>query len=117
MSEPDLSTLPQRMRYAADVVAEAQKRYADRPGDTAPWSAKHLRQFAVKWEAEDREVAEREDLVKELLKDLCEAMMPGCGSFLSDYIADNTDGSYVDDTLDRVARGLIESGWHKGDPA
>ncbi|OQW34557.1 MAG: hypothetical protein A4E20_11090 [Nitrospira sp. SG-bin2] len=57
---PDLSTLPNRMRYAAKVVSEAQKRYS--PGTTGActqaWSHNDLVRSAAAWEKEDAEKVE-----------------------------------------------------------
>lgn len=101
-AQPDLSTLPQRMRYAADVLGEASNRDFDGDSPAYTWHPDVLRSRADKWEAED---ANRAVLVEELAQDLKEH-----------YFDRNLAGS--DDVYWRQRAGrLIESGWRKGDPA
>lgn len=102
-----LSTLPQRMRWAAQVLREADKRY----GAAFAWKPYALEVTADRWEAEDHKGAERDGLEKELLKDLCEALVPGLGSFISAA----GSSTYADEILDRTVRGLLDSGWRKGE--
>jgi hypothetical protein len=87
--QPDLSTLPARRRYAAEVLGEASGRC---PDDANWWSPYSLCRFADKWEAEDREKADREALVEELVRDVSNSQwwQPKC-----------------------MARTLIDNGWTK----
>ena len=94
MSEqPDLSTLPKRMRYAAQVLEETNKRFRD--GCCLwSWSPSSLGKYAQKFEAEDREAAEREALLDKLINE----MRPYCANIKE---------------VKSAARKLIENGWHK----
>jgi hypothetical protein len=70
---PELSTLPQRMREAADVIDEAAAEFHGRPENMNSgwlahnWTAKDLRTYADDWEAADRQA---EALTDELARDL-----------------------------------------------
>jgi hypothetical protein len=95
MSEqPDLSSLPNRMRYAADVLDEANKQF----GKIAGWYAGDLRGTASLWEAEElrRRNTARDQLSREIK---------------AVEVADAEYPHWV------IANALIESGWRKGDPA
>jgi phage terminase large subunit GpA-like protein len=92
--QPDLSTLPNRMRYAATVIDEADNRYGTHESG---WDSGGLRQLADMWENDDRQAeAERSALADELATELYEA-------------------GWVKVSSAHVIH-LIESGWRKGDP-
>lgn len=116
--QPDLSTLPQRMRYADAVLGEARDRYhADHRKDNAGWPATSwdgtgLRAYAEKWEAEDRAVAERDAQVEQLAREMFDANRPEHGRQQWDDPYEVVQGAYM-----AIARDLVESGWRKGDPA
>lgn len=66
---PDLSTLPQRMRYAAEAMREAEARNAHPP--ISGWSPWWLEARSRDWEIEDRETAERDSgQVEKLAREL-----------------------------------------------
>jgi hypothetical protein len=100
MSEaPDLSTLPQRMRYAATVLEEAH----ERNGTTGDWCSRNLIIAAAKWECEERQAHER--LVEELAREM--------------FVAGGDRDCPTRERLEQrgymsPARKLIESGWRKG---
>lgn len=95
---PDLSTLPQRMWYAAEILREADVRY----GSVHPWSPGGLEIQAQKWESEDGEAAEREGRIEELAWKIFEAF----GGFRS-----NSCG--VSSVYWGAARDLVDAGWRK----
>lgn len=69
-SLPDLSTLPQRMRYAAAVLREVDVRYNSLTGAVPHeniWCAETLEAHADRWEAQEQQ---HEELIDELAKDL-----------------------------------------------
>lgn len=95
--------LPQRMRLAAEVLAEATDRY-DRLagidaklGERGSWDAANLRRMADRWEADDKEAAEKDKLARELA-DAFRASVDVGGSALD------------------IARALIDNGWTKTEP-
>lgn len=102
---PDLSTLPQRMRYAAQVIGEANDRLHYGTIEDLPPPV--LRSLADEWEAEDRAAAEHEALVEELVQEIVQAVVPGLNINLVNLA---TTG---DMELHNVARKLIENGWTK----
>jgi hypothetical protein len=98
--QPDLSTLPQRMRYAAAVMREATKRLDMEmlyPFSSPPtWAAWALERRADIWEKANS--VEREALVEELAQQLME-LDANATIFVKGYSSS--------------ARKLIESGWRK----
>jgi hypothetical protein len=98
---PDLSTLPQRMWFAADVIGEVINRIALEGGrGPVAFASVDLRCLANRWEAEDRKAGEQAAQV--------------------DVLAAELDGVLPEGWIDFVgmARKLIESGWRKdGDPS
>lgn len=100
MSEPDLSTLPQRMRYAAEVLSEADQRYGKlrMEDECFGWDAQSLHAVAQDWQDEDRR---RGAMVNELAADLTLAAGPTIMVNIPFYIASK----------------LVKMGWRKGDPA
>lgn len=66
------STLPERMRAAADTLIEASHRYAAERGKlpekyaATSWTADHLRIVADRWESLDREERQVADLASAL---------------------------------------------------
>ena len=89
----------ERMREAASVLREAEKR----AGSEAPhyWAASILLASADRWEAEDRVAAERERLVKELRQEI----LAGVISEVSNESPWNS--------AEIVARKLIDAGWNR----
>jgi hypothetical protein len=110
MSEPDLSTLAQRMRYAAQVLDEARAEFHNRPENdnsnwlAIAWNKGDLCSFASQWEAADRELIERGETIDELAT----VLMP---------IFDSWTGNMCGRMCREAARLVVESGWRKGDPA
>ena len=100
-SRSDLSTLPQRMRYAAEVLAEAEVRYSQVAHELG-WDITGIRSVADKFESEDRADDEHTALIEELAKEL---------SCAESVVLPERGFNYA------KARRLIESGWRKGDPA
>lgn len=108
---PDLSTLPQRMRFAADVMDQAKTRLEQElygalyPAHGASeWNSEALRERADIWEAQDRDAAEkaaRESLIREL-----------SWAF---YETERWSGGAPHQKHRNAARKLVESGWRKGD--
>lgn len=98
--QPDLSTLPQRMRWAAGVLEEANARYGHPPD--CRWFPSSLRAEAEAVEDEDKEVAEREGLAQELYR-----AGQGCHEALSQ--ADKG----VADWYRKIAQKLLADGWTK----
>jgi hypothetical protein len=92
----DLSTLAQRMRFAAHILEEATGRINGDLGAGLDWNWRpsELRNEAHHVEAEDRETAELEEQMLVLTGELLD--LGGVG------------GSWGD-----VARKLIENGWRK----
>jgi hypothetical protein len=96
--QPDLSTLPARMRYAADVLREADERYASKHS----WSPDGLEIIADTWEDQDRATTERAAWIRELANTI--------------YRAAGWSGNGPHEPHLEAARRLIESGWRKGEP-
>lgn len=106
---PDLSTLPKRMRMAADVMDEAKKRldievYGESQGERAEWHSDALRKRADIWERADGDPVEVEKLAADVRR--------AHGDYL---VAGNPDVVHLASL--KIAHKLIESGWRKGDPA
>jgi hypothetical protein len=98
--QPDLSTLPKRMWFAADVLREVINRIA-LEGASGPvaFASVDLRCLANRWEAEERKAGELESQVVELAAEI---------KFLS---ADTIDFA-------ELGRKLVQSGWRKdGEPS
>jgi hypothetical protein len=110
MSEqPDLSTLPKRMRYAARVLEEATEReLRENVFEERKWSAERLLDRAGEFNKAD--YAKRQKLVEELACELW-GLPPGAAMGWS-----KAKESYQE-VARSAARKLIESGWRKGDPA
>lgn len=100
MSEPDLSTLPQRMRYAAEVRDEANARIGDWDGKRfgGSWLT-----YADMWEAQDRADSEKVAQSHALAEELWEA-------FLVDY---HTDSITEKLKILGICRRLVDDGWKK----
>lgn len=94
MSKGDKVSLPDRMRAAAKVLREVDKRTLVKWGADIP---RDLEELADMLEAEDRAAAEREAMVEELARDMA-ALFHSAG--------------YSDHDRDR-ARKLIGAGWTK----
>jgi hypothetical protein len=105
MSEPNLSTLPERMRYAAEVLEEVTSRARRRNviGDLSVWSTEDLWAFADEWETWDEENAKP---VEELAQFIHEAPGGSCCNW--DELTEEWQT-----VMRGYARKLIESGWHK----
>lgn len=112
-AQPDLSTLPQRMMYAADVVAAANDRYRNenpRAGFSAnePMSPSSMRYLANQWAREDRERADMAEEIEQLAEELLKAQRlayPGR--------EDLHTSSKAAENARILAAHLIESGWRK----
>lgn len=102
MSTPDLSTLPARMYYAAEVLKEASHYYHSLPENRHSnwtgqlWSSSQLRNLADDWEAEEEAAAEQRRMVELLVADMCKY-----GKYLT-----------LQNRID-CARDLIAAGWTK----
>lgn len=107
--QPDLSTLPQRMRYAADVLGEADERY----GSKHSWSPDGLEIYASKWEDQDCEAAELDTQIEELARKIYHVGFV-VGMHNHRLAFEDYSGK---EAIQRTAKRLIESGWRKGDPA
>lgn len=99
MSEPDLSTLPARMRYAAGVLEDAAARYWGYPSPDFSWAPAGLRNLAVIFDDQDRATVEREQMAADLIRDLQAVESPNFG--LAEYID--------------IATHLVDAGWTKAD--
>jgi hypothetical protein len=104
--QPDLSTLPKRMRYAAEVLREVNKR--EGMHSDFSWANCGLRALADRWESEDATAAERDALVEELAKGMALAVWNGIDHWADDYVK----ALYLS-----CARFVVESGWRKGGSA
>lgn len=91
--QPDLSTLPKRMRYAADVMDEAKTRLDAERGNRDDFFGSEWHSYALRRRAQ---IWEDAGPVDELTRKLAELGSPAA------------TGGYA-----QVARKLIESGWHK----
>lgn len=106
-AQPDLSTLPQRMRYAAKVIEEANLRKGD---GAVSWGMGGLEIHADRWEFEDRAADERDAEVDELARKMYSilegphALAWDCGASLYTQHRDR----YLD-----LAQKLIQFGWRK----
>lgn len=107
--QPDLTTLPQRMLWAADVLAEANERYNLHPD--APCSASWLRNEARHVEDEDKEAAEKDALVEDLARELFNAQSARYPN-RNELKAWDEAGTCRDDSMG-LARALIDNGWTK----
>ena len=122
MSEqPDLSTLPKRMRYAATVLAEADARYArytrkQMVDDCFGWDSQSLQSVADEWEAQDREVAEHKTLIENLAREMFTEqgrLYPKHENFKLPF---DEAGAGSQSNCRRLAAALIDAGWRKVDP-
>lgn len=97
---PDLSTLPQRMRYASQVMEEAAEEYHRRYDAWLfpHWQARHLPQFADQWEAEDRHEADER-----------QAQIDSLAEIIEDRFRYHTASAAI--TARGAARKAIEVGW------
>lgn len=101
--QPDLSTLPKRMRYAASVLEEATDWCNEnQPGTNTVWNAYLLFKNADVREAEDREAAERKHIVEELAQELRDSSAKAPIRRTEEYR--------------ELAQHLVESGWRKEQP-
>lgn len=104
--QPDLSTLPKRMRYAATVLAEANERLNElnilgkQTGYL--WGSSSLIKEAGLWEESDRAAADHDTQIDELARQIHAYDLPPRTGFFE-----------VRDMYRAIARSLIESGWHK----
>ena len=98
------ATLAEKMRFAADVLEEASKRYNVAHPASGSWTAQFLRKEARHVEDEDQETAEREAMVEELAKQI--ARLFG-GTNFSNFSAE------MQQAYRRHARALIDAGWTK----
>lgn len=93
------STLPERMRAAAETLVEASKRYSEEHGllpeqfEATSWDAANLRVVADRWETLDAEQAAADALAIELARTLYDA------------------GWHQ--VTERQVRPLIDDGWTK----
>lgn len=111
MMEPDLSTLPQRMRYAAEVLESASQRLtAEYPDRLGYWYPNDLRIKAHDWEAKDRAAAERDTEVEELAKLLYTSIYNGPPGDTPPW---NSRSNMTKSAYQRQARKLIDAGWRK----
>lgn len=111
-TEPAASTLPERMRQAADILEEASARYdrlrnkgAKRPGDyeLVDWRPANLRYVAGQFEHEDQDQA-RKGIIDQLCRDMCAGLWPsGVGEDRVLLVA----RAHVE----RLAEELYDRGW------
>lgn len=102
MCELDLSTLPQRMRYAAEILREADERY----GARYSWNPDGIEIVAESWEEQDRAAAEHGAQVAELAADMFAANRKERGRRA------DAPWSSVCDIYLAIARTLIDDhGW------
>lgn len=106
MNEPDLSTLPQRMHYAAEVVREASQRLGH--GVDSQWRQGTLRKFARQFEAEDA----TETKVEELAEEIRAADVKNSTGYVA---KDRMQLKSCKEAYVPVARDLIDAGWRKGE--
>lgn len=107
--QPDLTTLPERMRYAASVINAVNRRASDlqqMPPIDREWNSSSLHRWADAWEVED------DVPVGELAEELLKAQRLA-------YPAreDLHTNSKAGENARILAAHLIESGWRKGGPA
>lgn len=96
-------SLPQRMREAAEVLREADRRCH---GRIEGWTPLDLEGTAEAWESEDRAKAEQEAAVEELAKWLSIHI----GTWPEDEWHLRAKPNYWHDK----ARELMDAGWRKG---
>lgn len=105
---PDLSTLSNRMRYAATVLAEASRRYhgvSGRDADYTDWRPVNLRSVSIDFDREDDAVAEGEARLEDLAREIFAAANSGEW--------DNPSAAYARDLYRGIARHLIAAGYAK----
>ena len=102
MSKGDKVSLPDRMRAAAKVLREVDKRTLVKWGADIP---RDLEELADMLEAEDPAAAEREAMVEELAERLCDANY--------DVAAWSMTTPVVHANHLSMARALIQDGWKK----
>jgi hypothetical protein len=107
VSTPDLSTLAQRMRFAATVLIETNLRY--RHHEEVPWRASELNREARHVEDEDQETAEREAWTEELARTIANKHFEACGSLQRWNDLPGSSRS----VYRGIAKHLIGSGWTK----
>lgn len=99
---PDLDTLPQRMRYAAEILTEVIQRDVSYGAFGArSYTPAGLREAADRWENTDTEA-------EELAQVLCPTIYPDAAPFNEQSIS--TQRLWL-----KRARQLIDSGWRKDD--
>lgn len=82
-----MSTLPERMRQAADAIDGADLRISGELGNK--WDSELLRRWANNFEAEDRAAAEQEALVEQLAQTIHDHGTPsGAWEDARDFVQD-----------------------------
>lgn len=113
-----MSTLPERMRQAADTLIEANYRFTGcseaeaRQMAEDKWSAVKLRHWADQWEGQDRRQAAIDRAVEVLARD----MYDGWSTVKPDSRFHDTWHTTLEvnrETYRGLARVLVESGWTK----
>jgi hypothetical protein len=108
MSRPDLSTLPARMRYAAQVLEEASERYYGKKTFHG-WAADGLRNVAAIFDDQDRAAKESEQQVEELAK----TMFDGVANHVSTFEWGDYQNRWNRDIYRHAARAALDAGWTK----
>ncbi|MBB3752432.1 hypothetical protein FHT44_004944 [Mycolicibacterium sp. BK634] len=110
----DLSTLPERMRFAAAVLDEARAEFrrrgdsqANPDWDGLAWNKADLCTLASRWEDADQA------LVEELAMDLQAALVVSVGAYPWAKIEASPDHHWVMDARRKEAQALVDAGWTK----
>ena len=102
----DLDQLPERMRYAAEVLSEATVRSGPLAGADsiahAVWAPSQLCVMADRWQAEDAAALARASLVEQLAQEMDAAFNP-----------ESAPDPYRHGNFRVAAAQLIAAGWSK----
>lgn len=112
MSEtPDLSTLPKRMRYAADVLQDVLNHHGviSHFDLVNFWSPGSWRYYAASFEAEEKAAAEHEQQVEQLAKTMCD----GVAERVSTFAWGDDRNRWNREIYRQAARAAIAAGWTK----
>lgn len=110
MSELDLSTLPKRIQFAADVMSEVITRCAElKEGRATTFSPDKLRAIADEWQRSEERAAFTEELAR--------ALYAGHQAFLPNRKNIQVPFDEAPESIQRHTRALashaIESGWRR----
>lgn len=111
MSEPDLSTLPKRMRFAAEVLKEARETFHSRPeNDRSGWLANHwtssdLLNHAAAWERADAAKAAEDADLRQLTVEL---------QSVYSRVLQPSSADWAEQEARIHAQQMVSLGWRRG---